>query len=131
MKPPIGADAPAGLTVEQAYTKQQYPTPLVLTDAAAIAIDPGDRNAFTLLATVGIGDTPRVLNNPTDAVAGMSWTLAFTNDTGARDLTFGANYSWGDETPPVFTTQGAGEITLLTFYALSPTKIVVTALTGH
>jgi hypothetical protein len=118
------------LDAVQAYTKQQYPTPLALTDALNIAIAATARNAYTLLATGGVGAT-REIDNATAVLAGMSWTIAFTNDTGARDLTFGANYSWGDETPPTFTGQGAGEITLLTFYALSPTKVVVTALTGH
>jgi len=114
----------------QAYTKQQYSEPLTLTDAANIAIAATARNAYTLLATGGVGAT-REIDNATGALAGMSWTLAFTNDTGARDLTFGTNYSWGDETPPTFTAQAAGEITLLTFFVLSPTKIALTALTGH
>lgn len=131
MKPPIGPDVPAALDTAQAYTKQQYPEPLALTDAASILIAATDRNAYTLLATSGVGNTPRALANATGVAAGMSWTIAFTNDTGARDLTFGANYSWGDETPPTFTGQGVGEITLLTFFALSATKVVVTALTGH
>lgn len=120
----------AGLNVVQAFTKQQHPTPLALTDAANIALVATDRNAYTLLSTGGVGAT-REIDNATGVAAGMNWTIAFTNDTGGRDLTLGANYSWGDETPPTFTAQGAGEITLLTFYALSPTKVVVTALTGH
>jgi hypothetical protein len=119
----------AALDVVQAYTKQQHPTPLALTDTANIAIAATDRNAYTLAA--GAAGATREIDNATAVLAGMSWTIAFTNDTGARDLTFGSNYSWGDETPPTFTTQGAGEITLLTFYALSPTKVVITALTGH
>jgi hypothetical protein len=120
----------ATLDAIQAYTKQQHPTPLVLTDAANIALAATARNAYTLLATGGVGAT-REIDNASVVLAGMSWTIAFTNDTGARDLTFGANYSWGDETPTVFTGQAAGEITLLTFFALSPTKVVITALTGH
>ena len=130
MKPSIGEHPPAGLDSVQEFTKQQYPEPLALTDAANIAITATARNAYTLLATGGVGAT-REIDNATGVVAAMSWTIAFTNDTGARDLTFGTNYSWGDETPPTFTGQAAGEITLLTFFALSPTKVVVTALTGH
>lgn len=79
---PLGP-APAGLSVVNAFTKQQYSVPVALTDAATIAVDAALSNTF--FVTLG-GN--RTLGIPTNAADGETMNIYVTQDgTGTRTLT--------------------------------------------
>lgn len=102
-------------------------TVIALTDAATIAVDASLSNKYkvTLTAT-------RVLGNPTNVAEGDTWSIVVIQDgTGGWNLTYEANYDWGDEGAPDISTDAAGEKNIISFYALSPTHIVATMQTGY
>jgi Protein of unknown function (DUF2793) len=87
------------LTAQNIFTKAQGVTPVVLTDAATIAVDASLSNTF--LATLA-GD--RTLANPTNLVSGFVYNLFVTQDSiGSRLLTFGNAYKFGTVGAPTLT----------------------------
>jgi len=102
-------------------------TVIALTDAATIAVNAALSNKYkvTLTAT-------RVLGNPTNVVEGDTWSVVVIQDgTGGWNLTYEANYDWGDEGAPDISTDAAGEQNIISFYALSPTHVIATMQTGY
>ena len=85
-------------------------TAVTLTDAANIAWN----LATGGFATVTLADT-RVLDNPTNMVAGGHYTLIVKQDgTGSRLLTYGTAYKFAGGTAPTLST-AASSIDILTF----------------
>jgi hypothetical protein len=112
----------AKTNVSQTFTGNQATNVTELADAATIAVDASLNNAFKVTIT-----DDRELGNPTNAVEGMAWVVRVTQDaTGGRALTFGANYVGPAITDPLDTSGDAADSErLLSFYALSATKIIV------
>jgi hypothetical protein len=71
-----------------------------LTDAANIAWALDVRKTSTVILT-----DDRILDNPTNLVAGAKYILRVVQDaTGTRLLTYGANYKWPGGTAPTLST---------------------------
>jgi hypothetical protein len=124
----IVSDATLARTdASQTFTGAQQTGVTTLTDGATIAIDAAASNAFKV--TLG---GARELSNPTNAVEGMSWTVRVIQDgTGSRALTFGTNYDWGDDNTAVDTSaDAAAKERLISFYAVSATKILAVDAVG-
>ncbi len=104
----------------QTFTGSQQTKVTTLVDGATIPIDASANNAFNV--TLG---GARELSNPTNVVEGMSWVVRVIQDgTGLRALTFAANYEWATAGAPDLSADTAAQERLLTFYAVSPTKIL-------
>ena len=90
----------ATLDKTQAYTKAQRSTPVVLTDAASIAIDASLANLYTVTLAGN-----RVLANPTNLQPGSNFEIRLTQDaTGTRTLTYGTAYKFVGAVPPTLST---------------------------
>ncbi len=86
------------------------PKPGTLTDGANIA---WDAEAIQFASVTLGGD--RVLDNPTNLVAGQRYYLLVTQDgAGTRLLTYGSAFLWPGGTAPTLTT-AAGAVDLLEF----------------
>lgn len=112
----------------QTFTGAQQTDITTLADAATIAVDAALSNAYKVTITAD-----RILGNPTNAVAPMSWTVEVIQDgTGLHTLSFGANYvgpaSSTGASPLDTSADTAGKTRLLSCYAISATKIVVVDL---
>jgi hypothetical protein len=109
------------------FTKQQYAVPVALTYGANISVDAELSNNFTVTLSGATGQ----LDNPTNLVAGMTFTFVVTQDgVGGRALTFDTNYDFGSEGAPDLTTSGIGVIDIISAYAISSTKLACTTLRG-
>ena len=102
---------------ELALFRRRNPTAIfALTDGANIAWDTDSG----LFATVTLGGN-RTLANPTNVQTGDVLVLEVVQDgTGSRTLAFGSNFVG----PAVTLEGGANEATILTFLALSPTRLL-------
>jgi hypothetical protein len=92
-------------TAVQTFSTAIINTPVVLTDAATVAINAALGNHFRLTATSGIGAT-RALGAPTNAADGQKILIEYVQDgTGSRALTFNAIYNFGtDVASPTLST---------------------------
>lgn len=93
-------------------------TASVYTSATAVTLVDGANIAWNLasggFATVTLAGT-RVLDNPTNMVAGGHYTLIIKQDgTGSRVLTYGTAYKFAGGTAPTLST-AANSIDILTF----------------
>ncbi|MFJ9451520.1 hypothetical protein [Herbaspirillum sp. NPDC101397] len=103
------------------YSKGQAGTPVALVDAATIAVDLDAANNFTL----AIGGN-RILGNPTNVKIGQSGVIDIKQDsTGARTLAFASYYKFQYGNVPVLTPTATTGRTLLAYYVLSATEIVI------
>ena len=124
---PLAHPQYALLAAVNAWIAAQNPTIEVLAYAATIAINATLSNAYAVTLTAA-----GILGNPTGPVVrAMSWTVEIIQGgTGGFALTFDSNYvgpASSTGTTPLDTTGDApGKIRILTFYALSATKIAVT-----
>ena len=111
----------------QTFTGAQNTGITTLTDAAVILIDAESNGSYKV--TLG---GARQLDNPTNLAAGMSWTLRVIQDgTGSRALTFDTFYDFGDDNTAVDTSaDAASKERLLTFYAVTTTKVLVSDAVG-
>lgn len=102
----------AELAKAQQWTEQQNFQGATLVDGTNIAWDLKTEQ----VASVTLGGN-RILDNPTNIVAGGTYVLYVLQDgTGSRLLTFGANYRWGDDGLPTLST-GVNKMDVLTFLA--------------
>jgi hypothetical protein len=123
----VSDDDVAGLGTSQQFTKNQRGAVVTLTYASPIAIDASLGNNFEVTLT----DTTTELDNPTNLVKGMTWLVHVIQDgSGGRALTFDTFYDWGDEGAPTISALGIGESAILSFYAMTTTKIAATAIMG-
>lgn len=82
------------------WTGSQNVAAVALTDASSIATDASLGNVFT----VTLGGN-RTLANPTNLVAGGTYTWIVTQDaTGSRTLAYGSLFKWPGGSTPVLTT---------------------------
>lgn len=97
-----------------AYTGQQNFAEVALTDASPITWNLNTQQAARVLLTAAVGAT-RQLQNPTNMVAGGTYTLRVTQSaTGSNALTYGAAYKWPGGSAPVLSTAN-NAIDILTF----------------
>jgi hypothetical protein len=115
-----GYDADTAKTdVAQTFTAGQRGGVTALTDAATIVLNFNDSNYFS----VTLGGN-RVLDNPSNAVAGQSGAIFITQDgTGGRTLSYGGNWSWSDGNAPTLSLS-PNAVDVLIYMVLSPTSIV-------
>lgn len=86
--------------VAQSYTKGQAGTPVLLTDAATIAVDLSLSNNYR----VQLGGN-RTLGVPTNILAGQSGSINIWQDgTGSRTLAYSWPYSFSGATAPTLST---------------------------
>ena len=90
---------------------------VTLTDAANIALD---GHAF-IHAEVALGAN-RIFDNFTNVVVGRSGTILVTH--GAFTASWGTNFSFTDQTPPVFST-GGGDKSLLSYFHRTATETII------
>lgn len=115
-----GYDADTAKTdVTQTFTAGQRGSVTALTDAATITLNFDDSNYFS----VTLGGN-RVLDNPSNAVAGQSGAIFITQDgTGSRTLTYSGNWSFASGNAPVLSLD-PNSVDVLIYMVLSPTVIV-------
>ena len=115
-----GYDADTAKTdVAQTFTAGQRGSVTALTDASTIVLDFNDSNYFS----VTLGGN-RILDNPSNAVAGQSGAIFITQDaTGSRILNYGGNWSWSDGNAPTLSLS-PNAVDVLIYMVLSPTSIV-------
>ncbi len=100
-----------------AWTGNQYTTPVALTDGANIATNAFLGNVFTVTLAGN-----RTLDFPSNVAAGMTFHWIITQDgTGSRTLNTAA-FDWGLEGAPTLST-GAGKIDVISGVALSTSVI--------
>ncbi len=118
-RPFIGASSGGGslpvnvayLDVFQTFTKAQNVAQATLVDAATIVTDANLANGFHVTIAGN-----RLLDDPTDLVAGGTYLWVITQGAGGSHLlTYGALFSWPGGTPPTLST-AAGAVDLLTGY---------------
>tara|TARA_Y100000591_G_scaffold162310_1_gene139994 strand:- start:24 stop:689 length:666 start_codon:yes stop_codon:yes gene_type:complete len=117
----------AKTNVAQSFTKGQRGTPVALTDASSVAVDPSLGNNFTLLCTSSVGST-RALANPTNAVAGQTGLITVTQASGGGNaLTFSSNYKFagGSGQAPSLTTGTGSAVDVLPYTVKSATEIII------
>lgn len=108
----VGVATLAELEVAQLWTKQQSFDIATLVDGVNI---PWDLSSEQVAQVTLAGD--RTLDNPTNIVAGSTYTLMVIQDgTGTRLLNFGTAYNFGNDGDPVFST-GANKLDILSFIA--------------
>jgi hypothetical protein len=110
----------AKLDVAQTFTAGQRGEVTTLSDGANIATDLALSNNFKVTLAGN-----RVLDNPSNLVAGQSGVIVITQDgTGSRTLDFSASY-WHFEggTEPTLTTGAGGAVDTLVYYVASATSI--------
>ena len=94
-----------------------------MTDAANISVDFAASNNFTLTLAGN-----RVLNNPTNLVAGQSGVIYIKQDsTGSRTLSYGSAWSFAAGTPPVLST-AASSLDAIAYSVESSSNIVASAI---
>lgn len=98
------------LNVVQTYTKQQGAGLATLTDQASIDWNLDDEQSAIVTLTAN-----RTLANPTNQVAGNTYSLIVRQDAGGTNtLAYGSAYFWvGGAAPTV--ASGANDISILTF----------------
>lgn len=107
----------------QLYTASQRGEVTTLTDAANISVDFAASNNFTLTLAGN-----RVLNNPTNLVAGQSGVIYIKQDsTGSRTLSYGSAWSFAAGTPPVLST-AASSLDAIAYSVESSSNIVASAI---
>jgi hypothetical protein len=103
-----GVSSPAGLGTANIFTKNQCVQPVVLTDAASIAVDASLSNNFK----VTLGGN-RTLANPTNLTPGMVLNFEVVQDaTGSRTLAYGSAYKWPGGSAPTLSP-GANAVDLI------------------
>lgn len=118
----VAAAGAAMLGTAQSFTAAQGVTPVALTDGANIATDCSLSNNFT----VTLGGN-RTLDNPTNLVAGRTYTWTVTQDgTGGRTLAYGSYFDFPGGTAPTLST-AASSVDLIVGYAISTTRILCVA----
>lgn len=111
---PNASDTISCLGQVGAYSLQQYFAAQALTDAASVAWNLNTQQAATLLMTAGVGST-RALANPTNMVAGGTYTLVITqSSTGSNALTYNTAYKFPGGTKPTLSTAN-NAVDILTF----------------
>jgi len=114
--------AKAGLATAQNFTAAQGTTPVGLTDAANIATNAALSNNFTVTLAGN-----RTLDNPTNVVAGRTYTWVVTQDgTGSRTLAYGTAFDFPGGTAPTLST-AANSVDMVVGLAISTTRILCTA----
>ena len=107
----------------QLYTASQRGEVTTLTDAANISVDFAASNNFTVTLAGN-----RVLNNPTNLVAGQSGVIYVKQDsTGSRTLAYGSAWSFAAGTPPVLST-AASSLDAIAYSVESSSNIVASAI---
>lgn len=110
----------AKLDVAQTFTAGQRGEVTTLSDGANIATDLALSNNFKVTLAGN-----RVLDNPSNLVAGQSGVIVITQDgTGSRTLDVSASY-WHFEggTEPTLTTGAGGAVDTLVYYVASTSSI--------
>jgi len=111
-------EAVSGITAaDVALTRRRNPTTTItLTDAATVEWN----SNLGLMARVVLGGN-RTLGNPTNVMTGDVLVVEVVQDaTGGRTLGFGNSFIG----PAVALEAGANEVTVLTFLALSPNRLL-------
>lgn len=99
------------VTVMNAFIKNQYSVPYVLTPAATVVVPAVESNNFTLTA-----DQSFTLANPTGLEDGMILNFRIKQDaTGSRVVTWGSKYKFPGGTAGVLST-GASEVDFMSCY---------------
>lgn len=107
----------------QVWTKGQRGEVTALVDGATITPDFADSNNFS----VTLGGN-RVLDNPSNLVAGQSGCIWITQDgTGSRTLSYGSYWDFTGGTAPTLST-GAGAVDCLVYAVQSATKVTATLI---
>ena len=107
----------------QVWTKGQRGEVTALVDGATITPDFADSNNFS----VTLGGN-RVLDNPSNLVAGQSGCIWITQDgTGSRTLSYGSSWDFTGGTAPTLST-GAGAVDCLVYAVQSATKVTATLI---
>jgi hypothetical protein len=111
----------------QTFTGAQQTGVTTLTSASPILIDAAANNSFVVTL-----DAARELDNPTNLAAGMSWTVRVIQDgTGTWALTFDTYYEFGDDnSAPDTSADAATKERLLTFYAITSTRVLCVDAVG-
>lgn len=112
----------ASLGDTNTWVGAQITQPVALTSATTITIDLATSNHFTL--TIGHNAT---FANPSNIVPGQAGQIVITQDgTGGRTLAFGSYFKFSGGTAPTITA-AIGSVTVLSYYVISATQIVVAA----
>lgn len=110
-----GANGTNGTNGTNGAAGSGYGTPSSLTDASSVSWDAAAKPAAVLLVTNAVGGT-RAIANPTNLVAGTTYTLKIIQDNvGSRLVTWGSVFKWPNDAAPVLTTT-ANRTDLFTFY---------------
>lgn len=121
--PVCGTDANlAYLDVNQSWTKGQAVTPTAGgTQSAGGTLTPDFSASNSVTATFGAGNL--TIANPSNVKAGQTYQIVLTQDgTGGRTVTWGANYKFTSNTPPILST-GAGVKDIISCLADTTTTI--------
>jgi len=114
--------AKAALGTAQNFTAAQGTTPVALTDGANIATNAALSNNFSVTLAGN-----RTLGNPTNVVAGRTYTWVVTQDgTGSRTLAYGTAFDFPGGTAPTLTTAANG-VDMIVGLAVSSSRILCTA----
>lgn len=105
---PAATGAVPLLSASQSWTAAQAVTPAALSDGATITPDCSAANDFT----VTLGGDRTMANCSPAAKAGQSLNFYITQDgSGARQLSWGANYKWASGSPPALSSApGASDL---------------------
>jgi hypothetical protein len=107
----------------QVWTKGQRGEVTALVDGATITPDFADSNNFS----VTLGGN-RVLDNPSNLVAGQSGCIWITQDgTGSRTLSYGSYWDFTGGTAPTLST-AASAVDCLAYAVQSATKVTATLI---
>lgn len=110
---PNVSDSIACLAQQNAYTKQQYFVASALTSSAASIA----WNAQTAQAATHTATENTTLANPTNLVAGATYTFIWTQHASSpKTLAFGAVYKWPGSVVPVVTATNSA-VDIFTFYS--------------
>lgn len=102
------------LSLESAFTAQQYFAQQSLTDASTITWNCSTQQAARVLLTSVVGET-RVLGAPSNPKAGSTYTLIVVqSSTGSNALTFNAAYKFPGGIAPTLSTAN-NAVDILTF----------------
>ncbi len=117
----------AQLGATQTFTGAQQTGRTTLTPASPTLINAAANNDFELTL-----DAARQLDNPTDLAAGMSWTVRIIQGgAGTFALTFDTFYEFGDDlSAPDTSGDATGKERLLSFYAITATRVLVVDSVG-
>lgn len=116
----------AELDVQQSWTKSQATTPATLTvSGSTVAVNLANSNKFRLSLTANA-----TLSNPTNAIAGIDFSIIVVPNALGRTLGFGSKYTHPNDVAPDLSGVPSGDAVILTFSWDSTTDRYLVTMVG-